>query len=81
MAKPIYLFIDKKDIRTISSLPPDEARGLLGGKGAGLFEMSRLGLRVPPGFTLTTEVCQAYYKRKSRLKLTRAAQPKSERLI
>ena len=30
---------------------------LLGGKGAGLAEMSNLGLPVPPGFTITTEVC------------------------
>ena len=36
-------------------------RELLGGKGAGLAEMSSLGLPVPPGFTLTTEVCTAYY--------------------
>ena len=36
-------------------------RGLLGGKGAGLAEMSALGLPVPPGFTITTEVCTAYY--------------------
>jgi pyruvate,orthophosphate dikinase len=34
-------------------------RDLLGGKGAGLAEMSRLGLRVPPGFTITTEACRA----------------------
>src|SRR5580698_514281 len=34
---------------------------LLGGKGAGLAEMSRLGIPVPPGFTLTTEVCHAFY--------------------
>ncbi|MFP6740556.1 MAG: PEP/pyruvate-binding domain-containing protein, partial [Alphaproteobacteria bacterium] len=36
-------------------------RELLGGKGAGLAEMSNLGLPVPPGFTITTEVCTAYY--------------------
>ncbi|MEE2981132.1 MAG: PEP/pyruvate-binding domain-containing protein, partial [Pseudomonadota bacterium] len=36
-------------------------RELLGGKGAGLAEMSNLGLPVPPGLTLTTEVCTAYY--------------------
>ncbi|KAF0181258.1 MAG: pyruvate, phosphate dikinase [Hyphomonadaceae bacterium] len=35
---------------------------LLGGKGANLAEMSNLGLPVPPGFTITTEVCNAYYK-------------------
>ncbi len=34
---------------------------LLGGKGAGLAEMTRAGLPVPPGFTLTTEVCLAFY--------------------
>ncbi len=37
-------------------------RDLLGGKGANLAEMSNLGLPVPPGFTLTTEVCTSYYK-------------------
>ncbi|RUU61246.1 pyruvate, phosphate dikinase [Mesorhizobium sp. M2C.T.Ca.TU.002.02.1.1] len=36
-------------------------RNLLGGKGANLAEMSSLGLPVPPGFTITTEVCNAYY--------------------
>jgi pyruvate,orthophosphate dikinase len=39
-------------------------RGLLGGKGAGLAEMTRIGLPVPPGFTITTEVCTYYYKHK-----------------
>ena len=37
-------------------------RGLLGGKGAGLHEMTRIGVPVPPGFTITTEVCTHYYK-------------------
>ena len=36
-------------------------RELLGGKGANLAEMAKLGLPVPPGFTITTEVCMAYY--------------------
>src|SRR5574340_126654 len=36
-------------------------RNLLGGKGAGLAEMARIGLPVPPGFTVTTEACNAYY--------------------
>ncbi|TPL42271.1 pyruvate, phosphate dikinase [Mesorhizobium sp. B2-4-6] len=36
-------------------------RNLLGGKGANLAEMCTLGLPVPPGFTITTEVCNAYY--------------------
>ena len=36
-------------------------KNLLGGKGAGLAEMSNLGLPVPPGFTITTEVCTYFY--------------------
>jgi len=39
-----------------------EMRALLGGKGANLAEMSNLGLPVPPGFTITTEVCTYFYK-------------------
>jgi pyruvate,orthophosphate dikinase len=39
-------------------------RNLLGGKGAGLAEMASLGLPVPPGFTITTEVCTYYYANK-----------------
>ena len=37
-------------------------RDLLGGKGANLAEMAAIGLPVPPGFTITTEVCTAFYK-------------------
>jgi pyruvate, orthophosphate dikinase len=37
-------------------------RNLLGGKGAGLAEMAQLGLPVPPGFTITTEVCTYFYR-------------------
>ena len=37
-------------------------KDLLGGKGANLAEMSALGLPVPPGFTITTEVCTAFYE-------------------
>ena len=39
-----------------------EMRNLLGGKGAGLAEMAHLGLPVPPGFTITTEVCTYFYE-------------------
>src|SRR5262249_40881963 len=38
-----------------------DMKDLLGGKGAHLAEMSRLGLPVPPGFTISTEVCTYYY--------------------
>ena len=39
-----------------------EMRNLLGGKGAGLAEMTNIGIPVPPGFTITTEVCTAFYE-------------------
>ena len=39
-----------------------DMRNLLGGKGANLAEMAAIGLPVPPGFTITTEVCTAYYE-------------------
>lgn len=57
VVKPIYFF--------------DEAVGrnkmLLGGKGAGLAEMTRLGLPVPPGFIITTEICEKFYEAGRRL--------------
>ena len=39
-----------------------DMKNLLGGKGANLAEMNLLDIPVPPGFTLTTEVCTEYYK-------------------
>src|SRR5215813_639032 len=41
-----------------------DMRNLLGGKGANLAEMSSLGLPVPPGFTVTTELCTYFYDNK-----------------
>jgi pyruvate,orthophosphate dikinase len=41
-----------------------EMRNLLGGKGANLAEMASIGLPVPPGFTITTELCTAFYENK-----------------
>src|SRR5581483_6392408 len=55
MAKWVYTFGDGK------AEGKSEMRDLLGGKGAGLAEMANLGLPVPPGFTITTEVCTYYY--------------------
>lgn len=55
MAKWMYTFGDGKAEGAASD------RNLLGGKGANLAEMSSLGLPVPPGFTITTEVCTYYY--------------------
>ena len=54
-SKYVYLFGNKKADGNGSMKP------LLGGKGANLAEMSRIGLPVPPGFTITTEVCTYFY--------------------
>jgi pyruvate,orthophosphate dikinase len=48
-------------VRAFASGSKDE-RDLLGGKGANLAEMTKLGLPVPPGFTITTEACRAYLR-------------------
>jgi pyruvate, orthophosphate dikinase len=56
-AKYVYLFGARTD--GSGSMKP-----LLGGKGANLAEMCRIGLPVPPGFTITTEVCTYYYEHK-----------------
>src|SRR5437870_7027907 len=55
--KYVYLFGAKTDGN--GGMKP-----LLGGKGANLAEMCRIGLPVPPGFTITTEVCTYYYDHK-----------------
>ena len=54
-AKYVYVFGNKK------ADGDGKMKPLLGGKGANLAEMSRIGLPVPPGFTITTEVCTYYY--------------------
>ena len=46
-----------------------DPQNFLGGKGANLSEMGRMGLPVPPGFTITTKVCEIFYKDKKRLKI------------
>ncbi len=55
MAKWVYSFGDGK------AEGRGEMRNLLGGKGANLAEMANLGLPVPPGFTITTELCTSFY--------------------
>ena len=42
-------------------------KNILGGKGANLAEMGKLGLPVPPGFTISTKVCDFFYKNKKKL--------------
>src|SRR4029434_6500311 len=52
MRKYVYDFVEgNKDLKD-----------LLGGKGANLAEMTRMGLPVPPGFTISTEACRAYLR-------------------
>ena len=54
--KFVYFFGDKKAEGNL------KLKNLLGGKGAGLADMVNLGIPVPPGFTITTEVCTLFYK-------------------
>ena len=61
MVKYIYSFGDKKTKQIKNS------RNTLGGKGSNLAEMARLGLPVPPGFTISTEMCKIFYKNKKKL--------------
>ncbi len=56
-----------------------DMKALLGGKGANLAEMSVIGIPVPPGFTITTEVCAAYYENGK--KLSEAVRPQVEAAI
>ena len=56
MAKHVYSFSAK------SADGDGKMKELLGGKGANLAEMCKIGIPVPPGFTITTEVCAAYYE-------------------
>ena len=55
--KPVYSFEEANS----------KNRMLLGGKGAGLSEMTRLKLPVPPGFTITTQICNQYYENRKKL--------------
>jgi len=54
--KSVYLFGNKKAEGNA------QMKNILGGKGANLAEMNLIGVPVPPGFTITTEVCNAFYK-------------------
>jgi pyruvate,orthophosphate dikinase len=57
----VYLFSDLDKVEKLPTIKEwDDVRSFLGGKGANLFEMTRLDLPVPPGFTVTTEACNAY---------------------
>ena len=68
--KYTYLFGAKTDGNS-------KMRNLLGGKGANLAEMARIGLPVPPGFTITTEVCTYYYDNGRKYPASLAAEVKA----
>ena len=61
MKKFIFNFSNKKPKKNFN------AKNVLGGKGANLAEMGKLGLPVPPGFTISTKVCDLFYKNKKKL--------------
>ena len=61
MKKFIFNFSNKKPKKNFN------AKTVLGGKGANLAEMEKLGLPVPPGFTISTKVCDLFYKNKKKL--------------
>ncbi len=58
--KWVYLFDELDEVLDYVGNSWDGVKGLLGGKGANLAEMVKLGIPVPPGFTVTTEACNAY---------------------
>ena len=58
--KWVYLFQEVDEAKTQAGGDWEGVRALLGGKGANLAEMVRIGVPVPPGFTVTTEACNAY---------------------
>ena len=58
--KWVYLFNEVEEAEKYVGGKWDAVRALLGGKGTGLADMTRAGVPVPPGFTVTTEACNAY---------------------
>src|SRR5512134_672075 len=58
--KWVYGFDELEAAQAAAGGTWDGARGLLGGKGANLADMTRIGVPVPPGFTVTTRACNAY---------------------
>ena len=63
MKKFVYNFKSKKKLKNQII-----SKNLLGGKGTNLAEMGRLGLPVPAGFTISTEVCDIFYKNNKKIK-------------
>ncbi len=72
MSKLIFNF-NSKDVKKIKN-----PKNILGGKGANLSEMGRIGLPVPPGFTISTNACELFYRSKKKLSSKIAKQIKLE---
>ena len=72
--KHVYTFGDKQAEGNAGM------KNLLGGKGANLAEMNLIGVPVPPGFTITTEVCTLYYE-KGRENVVELIKPEVEKGI
>jgi len=71
--KKLIINFKSKDSKKIKN-----SKNFLGGKGANLSEMGRLGLPVPPGFTISTKVCELFYKDKKKLNKNLVNQIKKE---
>jgi len=71
--KKLILNFNSKDSKKIKN-----PKNFLGGKGANLSEMGRMGLPVPPGFTISTKVCEIFYKDKKKLNKSLISQIKKE---
>ena len=71
--KKLILNFKSKDSKKIKN-----PKNFLGGKGSNLSEMGRMGLPVPPGFTISTKVCELFYKDKKKLNKSLVAQIKKE---
>ena len=69
----LILNFKSKDSKKIKN-----SKNFLGGKGANLSEMGRMGLPVPPGFTISTKVCEIFYKGKKKLNSKLISQIKKE---
>ena len=72
MTKLIFNF-NSKEVKKLKN-----PKNVLGGKGTNLSEMGRMGLPVPPGFTISTNVCELFYKSKKKLSSKIINQTKSE---
>ncbi len=71
--KKLILNFNSKDSKKIKN-----SKNFLGGKGANLSEMGRMGLPVPPGFTISTKVCEIFYRDKKKLNKNLIYQIKKE---